>query len=109
MTLVHFTETSLQEHISAGAGVMLVDFWAHWCGPCRRLAPIIARLAEEFAGSATIGTIDVEEHPQVAVRYHVFGLPTVAIFRNDTLIQRIIGVRAERHYRTVLHAILTTS
>ena len=61
-------------------GVVLVDFWAEWCGPCRRIAPIVDELATQFDGRATIGKMNVDENPAVPQRFMVRGIPTLLLF-----------------------------
>ena len=66
----------------AQPGVLLVDFWAGWCMPCKMLAPVIDRLAEEYEGRVVVGKVDVDAEPELAGRYRVQSLPNVAIFRD---------------------------
>ncbi|RAJ94388.1 thioredoxin [Larkinella arboricola] len=72
-------------------GVMLVDFSAEWCPPCRRLEPIIHELAGDFAGTATVATIDVEMNPAVTARYNVRNMPTLLVFKDGQLVNRQVG------------------
>ncbi|MFD1140421.1 thioredoxin family protein [Larkinella insperata] len=79
------------DDLLAKPGVMLVDFSAEWCPPCRRLEPIIHELAGDFAGAATIATIDVEMNPAVTARYNVRNMPTLLIFKDGQLVNRQVG------------------
>ncbi|MGA0560595.1 thioredoxin family protein [Larkinella sp. VNQ87] len=72
-------------------GVLLVDFSAEWCPPCRRLEPIIHELAGDFAGSATVATVDVEMNPAVTARYNVRNMPTILVFKDGQLVNRQVG------------------
>ena len=74
-------------------GVVLVDFWAEWCGPCRRIAPIVDELAAQFDGRATIGKMNVDENPAVPQRFMVRGIPTLLLFKNGDLKETIVGLK----------------
>jgi len=73
------------------SGVVLVDFWAAWCGPCRRLAPTVEQLASDFDGRATVGKLDIDANPNVAARFQIRGIPTILIFRNGQLADTVVG------------------
>ena len=73
-------------------GVVLVDFWAEWCGPCRRLAPTVETLAGEYDGRATVGKLNVDENPSVPGRFMIRGIPTLLIFKNGQLAETLVGL-----------------
>jgi thioredoxin 1 len=73
-------------------GVVLVDFWAEWCGPCRRIGPYVEALADEYDGKATVAKLNVDENPQVPTRFMVRGIPTLLIFKNGQLADTIVGL-----------------
>jgi thioredoxin 1 len=70
---------------------VVVDFWAEWCGPCRMIGPIIEELAEKFDGKAKVGKLNVDENPQVAMKYGVRSIPTVLFIKNGEVVDKIIG------------------
>ncbi|MGI5900349.1 MAG: thioredoxin [Christensenellales bacterium] len=74
-------------------GVTLVDFWATWCGPCRMIAPMIDQLADENAGKAVVGKVDVDENPELAQRFKVMTIPTLIVFRDGEEMSRVVGAR----------------
>ncbi len=76
-------------------GVVLVDFWAEWCGPCRRLAPTVDQLASDFDGRATVGKLDVDANPNVAARFQIRGIPTLLIFKNGELADTVVGLASK--------------
>jgi thioredoxin 1 len=71
--------------------VVLVDFWATWCGPCRQMTPIIDQLAEEYQGKAKVGKLNVDEQGQTAMRYQVRGIPTLLLFKGGQLVATKVG------------------
>jgi thioredoxin 1 len=85
LTDSNFDETTKQ-------GVVLVDLWAEWCGPCRRLAPTIDALASDYDGRVTVAKLDVDENPNIPSRYMVRGIPTMLIFKNGQLADTIVGL-----------------
>ncbi len=76
-------------------GVVLVDFWAPWCGPCRMQTPILQRLAARVAGRAKIAKVNVDEEPELAMRYGVRSIPTLLLMKDGQVVQQLIGVQSE--------------
>jgi thioredoxin 1 len=70
---------------------VVVDFYADWCGPCRMMAPALDRLAGEYAGKVTVGKLDVDVNQDIAIRYGVMAMPTLVMFRDGTMIDRMVG------------------
>ena len=70
---------------------VVVDFYADWCGPCRMMAPVLERLAVEYAGKVTVGKLDVDVNQDIAIRYGVMAMPTLGLFRDGKLVDRLVG------------------
>src|SRR3954462_7996824 len=88
-----FTDSNFDDETKSG--VVLVDLWAEWCGPCRRLAPTVDALAQEFDGRATVAKLNVDENPNVPGRYAVRGIPTLLLFKDGQLADQLVGLRAK--------------
>ena len=87
-----FTEATFQRDVLDNSQPVLVDFWADWCGPCHVMAPVIDDLAAEFAGHVTVGKVNVDDEPALAVQYGIRSIPTILIFKDGQVIDQEIGV-----------------
>ena len=88
-----FTDVSFQEQVKKG--VVLVDFWAAWCMPCKMMAPILNETAEEIGSSATIAKLDVESNPNSSRKYEVRNIPTLLLFKDGKVVNRFVGVKTK--------------
>ena len=95
-------DSELIEHLTAQnfthktkTGVVLVDFWADWCMPCKMMAPILNEVAEATEGSATIYKLNVDEQQQVAAQYGIRSIPTMILFKDGKEVERIVGVKSK--------------
>lgn len=93
----NFDATVLQ-----GDQPVLVDFWAAWCGPCRAVAPAVDAVAEQFDGRVRVGKVDIEAHGEIAERYHVRSIPTLAVFKGGVEVERVVGSVSAAELATVL-------
>ncbi len=91
---------------AVGSGVVLVDFWACWCGPCKMLAPSVEELSEEYDGRATVCKVDVDECPELASRFGIMSIPTVLFFKDGELKQKVVGYHMKREYAAILDTLL---
>lgn len=93
------TDASFQRDVLQSDLPVLVDLWAPWCGPCHMIAPIVEHIARDYAGRLTVAKLNVDENPHTSGAYHVQGIPTLLIFRNGRVVDRIVGVAPERLLR----------
>lgn len=83
-------------------GVILVDFWAAWCGPCLRVAPTLEAIAKEMAGQMRLGKLNVDENPRMAERFQVMSIPTMLVFKDGKLVDGIVGALPKSQIQAVL-------
>jgi thioredoxin 1 len=100
---LHLTDDSFQSQIDTGA-VVLVDFWAAWCGPCRAIAPVIDELASEYDGRAQIAKVDVDNNPRVAMQYGIRSIPALLIFKGGKVVDTIVGAVPKSYLTEKLNA-----
>lgn len=100
--LTHATDADFQREVLEADGLVIVDFWAEWCAPCRMLAPMFEKLAGEFAGRLKFVKVDVDASPDAPNQHGVRGIPTLILFRNGQEVDRVVGVPPERHLREQL-------
>lgn len=86
-----FTDANFEAEVLKSDQLVLVDFWATWCGPCRQLAPHVEAIAAELAGKLKVGKLDVDENQRTAFNYHVQGIPTLLLFKNGKVEEQIVG------------------
>lgn len=101
---LQFTDETFESEVLKAEVPVMVDFWAEWCGPCQMVAPVIDELATEYAGKVKVGKVDVDSCPKVAERFGIVNIPTVIVFDKGRAIERIVGARTKREYKSVLDA-----
>lgn len=102
---LQFTDATFDEVLNSNT-VVVADFWAEWCGPCRMVGPSIEQLAEEYAGKAAIGKVDIEENDDLATQYAIRNIPTVLFFKNGQLVDKMVGAAPKSAYEEKLKALL---
>lgn len=88
---VEVTDATFAEVVEGDDGLVLVDFWATWCGPCRAVAPILDDIATEYAGKAKVAKLDVDENQATAMRFNVRSIPSVLFFKNGEHVDTVVG------------------
>jgi thioredoxin 1 len=103
---IELTDANFEEIIAKADKPVIVDFWAEWCGPCRIVGPMINEIAEEFDGRAIVGKLDVDNNPEVSVRYGIRNIPTVLFFKNGQLADKQVGAVPKSNFVRKLEALL---
>ena len=98
---VHFNKEGFDKALASGQ-LLMVDFWADWCGPCKMLSPVIEGLGDEYEGKAVVGKINVDEEQELAIRYGVMSIPTVIFFKDGEEVARKVGVLPAARFTEVL-------
>lgn len=100
MSVMHLTKDNFDSITSSG--LVLVDFWAEWCGPCRMQAPILDQLEEEIGSKVKVCKLNVDDHPDIARRFGVFSIPTIITFRDGEQINKAVGVQSREQLITMI-------
>ena len=95
------TDGNFDETINGGKTV-LVDFWAEWCGPCRRLAPTVEELAGHYDGKVLVGKLNVDENPNTAFKFSIRGIPTLLLFKGGQVVEQVVGLADKDSLKKVI-------
>lgn len=101
---LNFTDDSFENDVLNADEPVLVDFWAEWCGPCRMVGPIVEELAGEYEGKAKIGKVNVDDNPQVSMKYGIRSIPSMLIFKNGEVVDQIVGAVPKNQLKKQLEA-----
>ncbi|MFO0931187.1 MAG: thioredoxin [Planctomycetota bacterium] len=105
-TLAHFDDANFDAQVLKSKVPVVVDFFADWCGPCRALSPIVEQLAKDFAGKVTIGKVDVDAAAEIPGRYGIAAVPTLILFKDGRVVEKITGLLPKADLRKKIEAML---
>lgn len=102
MAELKITSQNFEQEVLNSELPVLVDFWATWCGPCKMLSPIIEEVAKEYEGKVKVGKVNVDEEPDLAIKFRVTSIPTLILFKNGVVDQILIGYHTKEQLDAIL-------
>jgi thioredoxin 1 len=107
--IVNLSTTTFDETVVASDKPVVVDFWAEWCGPCKVIAPILTEIAGDLDDQVTVAKVNVDDNPELAMRYNVMSIPTLLVFSGGEVHKRLVGAKGKSHLLQELDEFLVTS
>ena len=107
--ITHLTTATFDETVIGSSAPVLVDFWAEWCGPCKMIAPVLEEMAAELGDQLVITKLNVDENPEIAMRYSVMSIPTLLLFDGGDVKKKIVGAKGKGALMQELDEFLATS
>lgn len=106
--IIEVTASTWDKEVLQSQGVVMIDFWAVWCGPCRMVAPTVEELAKEYAGKIKVAKLNTDENPDIASRYKIMGIPTIMFFRDGQRIDQVVGAVPKNQLKSKIDSLLST-
>ena len=100
MSIAHFTDSNFKKEALESGLLVLVDFWADWCGPCKMIAPVLEELAEEYANKIKIGKLDVDTNPKTASTYGIMSIPTLIFLKKGKVMEQVAGALSKAELKS---------
>jgi thioredoxin 1 len=104
-TVLRLTDSTFDHALSNRSELLIVDFWAEWCAPCKMIAPVLEELARESAGKVTLAKVNVDENPALAARYGIRSIPTMLLVRGGKVLDQVIGAVPKAQLKKKLDAL----
>jgi thioredoxin 1 len=104
--IVEVTTSNWDTEVIKAQGLVMIDFWAAWCGPCRMISPTVEELAKEYSGKIKVLKLNTDENSEIASRYKIMGIPTIMFFKDGNKLDQIVGVVAKQHLKAKIDSFL---
>jgi thioredoxin 1 len=101
------TADTFDQEVLQSQSLVMVDFWATWCGPCKIIAPVVEELAKEYAGKVTFAKVNTDENPDLASRYNIRGIPTLMFFKEGKVLDQVVGAVPKAQLKSKIDSLLT--
>ena len=103
---VEVNDSNFEEIVLKSDKLVIIDFWAEWCGPCRMVAPIIEEISEEYAGKVLVAKVDVDTNPDISSKLGIRNIPTVMFFKNGKMVDKQVGAVPKSNFVSKLETLL---
>ncbi len=97
MKPIEITDANFEQEVLKSDKPVLIDFWAVWCGPCKMIAPVVEEIATEYDGKLKVGKLDVDNNPEVSMKFGIRSIPTLMVFKGGKVVEQIIGAVPKRN------------
>jgi thioredoxin 1 len=104
--VVSVTNDTFEQAVLQSGGVVMVDFWATWCGPCKIVAPVVEELAKEYEGKASFAKVNTDENQDLATRFNIRGIPTLIFFKEGKVMDQIVGAVPKAQLKSKLDSLI---
>ena len=104
MLEINLTNQNFEQEVLNQEGAVLVDFFATWCGPCKMIAPLLSKIAEEYDGKVKIGKVNVDEQSELAMKYQIASIPTLVLFKNGKAIKSLVGLHSKNEIEEMINS-----
>jgi len=101
--------TNWESEVLKSSELVMVDFWAVWCGPCQMVAPIVDELAKEYQGKLKVMKLNTDDAPEVAGQYQIMSIPSIVFFKGGQVVEKIVGARPKQQFKQVIDGLLAQS
>ena len=106
-SLIEFNDQNFEVEVLKSESIVVVDFWADWCAPCRAVSPSIEKLASEFGDEIKFGKLDIDANPSTTAMYGISSIPAIVIFKDGQIIESLVGVRPYERYQHAVQQLAT--
>jgi len=104
--ILEVTTSNWDNEVIKAQGLVMIDFWAAWCGPCRMISPTVEELAKEYSGKIKVLKLNTDENSEIASRYKIMGIPTIMFFKDGNKLDQIVGVVPKQHLKAKIDSFL---
>lgn len=98
-----FTDANFEQEVMNESGLVVIDFWAPWCGPCKMLTPIFEELSNEYGDKVIFGKVNVDENPSIANKFRIASIPTLIFMKNGQIIENLVGFRPKQEIAKIIN------